>query len=100
MADPDTQQEALPVLVGQRRIGCSDIRGGVHPKIQDSGSDHRPLSCSEEVADRLEHRPTDVWNPQRGEAEFIQFRCSLGGFGWVAVTELTAPHPDTGKIHR
>ena len=58
------------------------------------------LVWAKQVSDRVEHRPAYIWNPQRRKAQITQFRCCLGGFGWVAVAQLTAPYPDAGKLHR
>jgi hypothetical protein len=100
VADPDTQQEPVAVLGGQRPIGFGDIAGRVHPEVEDPRGDHGPLGGAQQVTHRVEHRPAHIWNPRRRKAQLVQFRCRVSGFGWVAKAQLTAPHSDTGKVHR
>ncbi len=46
--------------LGQRCVRRGHIGWLVHPQVQDAGGDHHLLGRRQQVADRIEHGPTDV----------------------------------------
>ncbi len=99
VAHPDTQQEPVTVGGGQRRVRRGGFRRRVHPQVQDTGRHNHPPGRRQQMTDGVEHRPPDVGNPHRAEAQLFKLGSRLGDLGRVSVTQGDTPDPHPRQIH-
>ena len=98
MADPEPEQEASREVPLEPLLPLGHVDGLVHPDVEDPGRDLRPRRRPEQALHALEDRAADVRNPERSEAELVQFRGGVHRLGRVAEPKLRAPDPDGAQL--
>jgi hypothetical protein len=89
VANAETEQEALGVLVVELLNCCHHLVRLVHPDVQDPRRNDDRLRCPEQLGGNVEYRlRAALWNPQGAKAELLEFSDCLAGLTAISGTEL------------